>query len=393
MTTRNDIPKGLLRIAVGLVVLSLAACGSGSDAADQAESGLVVGVQDVAGPIEVLLDSVALEIAGIEVAPAETVVSTGFEVTGRVTFDQDRVSHLGPRTAGHVTEILGDLGSEVRPGEMLAVLESPEVGARRADQSEAQLLVEIERENFSREQRLEAQGISSRRHVLEAEAELRRAEASALRATQRLAALGASEGEGSQFTIRAPYAGVVVEKHATRGEMVSPTDRLFTVADLSNLWVELDIYERDLQKVGEGQEVKLTTAAYPDVVFEGSIVYLADVLDEERRTVYARVEVENPAGRLRPGMFATAGITIPGGVPVVAVPRDAVQSVEDAQVVWVPGHEPGEFEARPVETGQELLGNRIELLSGLRAGEAVVVQGAFILKSEHEEGDFGNHEH
>jgi cobalt-zinc-cadmium efflux system membrane fusion protein len=175
--------------------------------------------------------------------------------------------------------------------------------------------------------------------------------------------------------------------------MVAPTDRLFTVADLSNLWIELDIYERDLAKVREGQEVEVTTAAYPEIVFEGSIVYLADVLDPERRTVHARVEVGDPDGLLRPGMFATAGISVPGGTPVLAVPREAVQSVEGTDVVWVPGEESGEFHGRPVVTGQELLGGRIEILSGLVAGDTVVVRGAFTLKSEHEEGEFGGHAH
>lgn len=379
-------------VGLALAVLMAPAC---SRRADELESGSTPGeaTEEMHEELAVQLDSLAVEIAGIEVVPAQTVLSSGFSVTGRVTYDEDRVSHLGPRTEGYIEEIMGDLGAEVSPGEMLAVLESPEVGARRADLSESRLLREIAQENYERQQRLEAQGISSRRELLEAEAELRRAEASVLRATERLEALGATEGEGAQFTIRAPYSGVIVEKHATRGEIVSPSDRLFTVADLSNLWIELDIYERDLQKVREGQQVTVTTAAYPDRVFEGSIVYLADILDPERRTVYARVEVENPDGALRPGMFAAAGITLPEGSPVVVVPREAVQDVEGQRIVWLPGPEPWEFHGRPVVTGRDLAGSRIEVLSGLAAGERVVAQGAFTLKSEHEEAEFGGHVH
>jgi cobalt-zinc-cadmium efflux system membrane fusion protein len=339
------------------------------------------------------LDSVAMEIAGIEVGMAEQVLASEFSVTGRVSFDEDRVSHLGPRTEGYVQDIPGELGADVVPGELLAVLESPEVGARRADLSEARLILQIAEENFERQERLEAQGISSRRELLDAEAELRRSQASVQRASERLIALGASEGEGAEFTLRAPYAGVIVEKHATRGEIVAPTDRLFTVADLSNLWIELDIYERDLPKVREGQSVTVTTSAYPNELFEGIIVYLADILDAERRTVHARVEVENRNRMLRPGMFATASVALPEGTPVVALPRDAVQSVEGTDVVWVPGEEPGEFVGRPVLTGQELPGDRIEILSGLAVDEPVVLSGAFTLKSEHEEGEFGGHAH
>jgi cobalt-zinc-cadmium efflux system membrane fusion protein len=352
-----------------------------------------VGSEEETGEMAVHLDSAAIAVAGIEIGVARSMVAAEFAVTGRISFDEDRLSHLGPRTEGYVAEIPGELGSEVVAGQLLAVLESPEVGARRADLTEARLILEISQENFERQQRLEAQGISSRRELLEAESELRRAEASVLRVTERLAALGASEGEGAEFVIRAPYAGVVVEKHATRGEIVAPTDRLFTVADLSNLWVELDIYERDLPKVSEGQGVTVTTAAYPESTFHGSIVYLADIVDPERRTVHARVEVPNPDRLLRPGMFATAGIAVPEGTPVVSVPRDAIQTVDEMDVVWVPGDEPGEFVGRPVVTGQEFLGGNIEVLSGLQEGEPFVVRGAFTLKAEHDEGEFGGHAH
>jgi len=384
MTTPNAV-------RVALVAILVAACRG--ETGDAGPAGATDAVQETTHELVVHLDSVAMEIAGIEVGTAEEVVSSEFSVTGRVSFDEDRVSHLGPRTEGYVKEIRGELGAEVVPGELLAVLESPEVGARRADLSEARMILDIGEENFQREQRLEAQGISSRRELLEAEAELRRAQASVLRATERLTALGASEGEGADFVIRAPYAGVIVEKHATRGEMMAPTDRLFTVADLSNLWIELDIYERDLPKVREGQGVTVTTAAYPDRLFEGTIVYLADILDAERRTVHARVEVENRDRLLRPGMFATAGIAVPEGTPVVAVPRDAVQSLEGSDVVWVPGDEPGEFVGHRVLPGQELVGDRVEILAGLAAGDSLVVRGAFTLKSEHEEGEFGGHSH
>ena len=379
------------RASAALLILFSGACGGPSADPERVEG--VPELEEDAHEVAVHLDSAAITIAGIEVGTAQSVLAAEFTVTGRISFDEDRVSHLGPRTEGYVEEIPGELGAEVVAGQLLAVLESPEVGARRADLSEARMILEIAEENFERQQRLAAQGISSRRELLEAEGDFRTAEASVLRATERLAALGASEGEGAEFTIRAPFAGVIVEKHATRGEIVAPTDRLFTVADLSDLWVELDIYERDLPKVREGQGVTVTTAAYPDMAFEGSIVYLADILDPERRTVHARVEVANPDRLLRPGMFATAGVAVPEGTPVVAVPRDAIQSVDGVEVVWVPGDEPGEFVGLPVARGQELLGGSVEILSGLGAGEPLVVRGAFTLKAEHDEGEFGGHVH
>ena len=380
---------------VAAFALALAGCGGESAEAaggETEEHGHEE--QGAQGGMEVVeLDSAALAMAGIELGEADTVQSTVLPATGTITYDQNRVSHIGPRTEGRILSLRADLGDRVRSGQVIAILESPEVGATRADLHEAESILEIARENYEREKRLEEQGISSRRELLDAERELRQAEAALLRARERLSALGAGHGDGSEFGVTAPFDGVVVEKHATRGEVVGPSDQLFTVADLGRLWIELDIYERDLRRVSLDQPVTVTTTAYPERDFDGRIVYIGDILDPARRTVRARVEVENPAGVLKPGMFARANISVAGGNTVVVVPRAAVQNIGGRQVVWVPGEEPGHFTVRPVEVGQTLEGGRIEILSGLEPGERIVTEGAFTLKAQLSKGEFGGHGH
>lgn len=341
------------------------------------------------------LDSAALALSGVIVDSVTRVEGGALPVTGRITYDQDRVSHIGPKTQGRVVELMVQEGSRVGAGQVLAHLESPEVGSIRAELHEAEALLEIARENFEREQRLEAQGISSRRELLDAEAEFRREQARLRSAEERLRVLGASlHGDGGHFDVTSPYEGVVVQRHAGRGEVMGPSDQLFTVADLSRLWIELDIYERDLVRVREGQDVQVTTAAWPGRPFRGTIVYVGDILDAERRTVRARVEVENDDEALKPGMFATAGIRVAEDGPgVLAVPSDAVQTVEGSTVVWVPGDEPGEFLVRPVQVGRELPAGLVEITAGLEAGDRLVVEGAFTLKSELAKGEFGAHGH
>lgn len=378
---------------VAAFALALAGCGGDSvEAAGETEED---GHEEEAqGGMEfVELDSAALAMAEIVLGEADTVQSTVLPATGTITYDQNRVSHIGPRTEGRILSLRADLGDRVRSRQVIAILESPEVGATRADLHEAESLVEIARENYDRERRLEEQGISSRRELLDAQRELRQAEASLLRAGERLSALGAGHGEGSNFGVTAPFDGVVVEKHAARGEVVGPSDQLFTVADLGRLWIELDIYERDLRRVSLNQPVTVTTTAYPDRNFDGRIVYIGDILDPARRTVRARVEVDNPAGVLKPGMFARASIRVAGASTVVVVPRGAVQDVEGRQVVWVPGDEPGHFTVRPVEVGQTLGGGRVEILSGLQPGDRIVTAGAFTLKAQLAKGEFGGHGH
>ena len=349
---------------------------------------------ETAGTV-VRLDTAALGMADIRLGSADAVASSALPVTGTITYDANRVSHVGPKTEGRIVGLSAELGSRVRGGQALALMESADIGAIRVELHETAELAKIARENYERERRLEAQGISSRKEMLDARAELRRAEAALQSATERLRILGAGQGRGGQFAVTAPFSGVVVEKHASLGEVAGPSDQLFTLADLSRLWIELDIFERDLARVAEGQSAKVTTAAYPNRVFPGKIVYVGDILDPEKRTVRARVEVPNEGGLLKPGMFARAEIeTATGtGTRVPVVPRGAVQEVEGQTVVWVPGSRPGEFRVRPVQVGAAVDSARVMILSGLEPGERVVVAGAFTLKSELSKGEFGGHGH
>jgi cobalt-zinc-cadmium efflux system membrane fusion protein len=176
--------------------------------------------------------------------------------------------------------------------------------------------------------------------------------------------------------------------------MATPADTLFTVADLSEVWIELDIFERDLARVGRGQSVAVMVAAYPSRTFPGRIVYVGDVLDPARRTVRARVEIPNLESALKPGMFATASIQVGGGGPPLAVvPQDALQMIEGRRVVFVPGDTPGEFRVVPVEVGETIDGGRVVISSGIAPGSRVVTAGAFALRSELSKAEIGEHGH
>ena len=391
-----------LRLLSFLIVVALGviACGgkgdSGGEKGDTAtgKAGEAEHAEGKDSADVVVLDSAAVRLGGIQVGEAGSVTTTNLTVTGTITYDANRVSHIGARTDGRVVEVRADLGMRVRRGQALLHLESPQVGQIRAEEREAEALVRIARENFAREQRLEQQGISSRKELLEAEAELRRAEASLQSAEAQLQVLGAGHGTGGHFDIASPFAGVVVARDVSLGEMATPGDTLFTLADLSEVWIELDIFERDLARVRVGQEVVVTTTAYASRTFLGRIVYIGDILDPSKRTVRARVEIPNADGALKPGMFATANIQVGAGGPaLVVVPQDAVQEVEQKQVVFVPGDRMGEFRAVPVEVGETLDGGRVVIRSGLQSGARIVVAGAFALRSELAKGEIGEHGH
>lgn len=382
------VPSFAVLVLVGTV--ALVACSGGDEALPEAAPEEHLGEEGV-----VVLDTAAIRLGGIQVGQVGSVTTSALAVTGAITFDADRVSHVGSRSDGRIVAVRSDLGARVQRGQALATLESVEVGQIRAEEREAEALLRIAQENYAREQRLAEQGISSRKELLEAEAMLRRGEAALHSAEDRLKVLGASHDHaaGGEFTLVAPFAGVVVARNASHGEMATPADTLFTVADLSEVWIELDIFERDLARVKRGQSVAVLVSAYPSRSFPGRIVYVGDVLDPAKRTVRARVEIPNRDGALKPGMFATANIQVGGGPPMAVVPQDAVQTIEGKLVVFVPGDAPGEFRAIPVAVGPTTDGNRIVILSGIAPGSRVVTAGAFALRSELSKAEIGEDDH
>jgi cobalt-zinc-cadmium efflux system membrane fusion protein len=399
------IPFRMPRLTMCLpLVFTLALAGCGKDAAPTADAegasatateASAASAKDAHGASEVVvLDTAGVRLAGIRLDTASTITTSGLAVTGTITYDANRVSHIGARTEGRVVALRVPLGARVSAGQTLALLESPAVGQIRAQEREAEELRGIARENFAREQRLAAQGISSRKELLDAEAELRRTEAALRSAEAQLAALGAGHGSGGQFGLTAPFAGIVVARDASIGEMASPTDTLFTVADLSRVWIELNVFERDLGRVRVGQSVEVTVTAYLGRTFPGRIVYIGAVLDPEQRTVPARVQLLNADGALKPGMFATASIQVGAGGPVVVVvPSDAVQEVDGKTVVFVPGNKPGAFRTVQVEVGEQVSDQRVTIKSGLAAGARIVVAGGFALRSELAKSEIGEGGH
>ena len=196
--------------------------------------------------------------------------------------------------------------------------------------------------------------------------------------------------EGDQhplIAIASPINGSVIERTATQGEVVSPDKTLFTVADLSALWVVIDIYEKDLGRLRTGTAVKVRTTAYPDRNFKGVISYIGDVMDEKTRTVKARVVVENAGRLLKPGMFATVMIDAKGvqTEKAIMVPEEAVFLDGSKNYVFIQTA-PDEFDMREIAVGRTL-GKRLEVIRGLKTGEPVAVKGAFILKSELKKGE------
>ena len=361
------------------------------------------------------LSAEAAAWAEIRTAPVQArALAAQLRTTGQVDFDQTRLAHVSPRISGRVHRVAAQLGQAVSAGQKLAEIDSIELGQAKASYLQAKAKEELARKSFDRARSLFSDRIASEQEVLEAEAGLREATAGLRTTEESLHLYGLSQAQvetlayddrqASIYPLRAPFAGTLVERHATLGELVTPERNLFTLADLSRLWIWIDIYQRDLGGVHLDDEARATVDAFPDEVFTGRVSYLSARVDTDTRTVRARLDVANPRGRLRPGMFVQVELVDPhateGQEPratSLVVPADAIVREGEEHLVFVAAGE-RRFVRREVRVGRRA-GGLVEVFpqhpqAGLAPGDPVVVEGAFLLKSAmSKESLGGGHEH
>jgi len=319
-------------------------------------------------------------------------------VIGNVSYGADQVAIVGPLVSGRVARIAASIGAHVERGQVLAEIESADVGEARAALITASARFAAAEANLRRERELADKQISSAREREIAEAQWAGEKAAVHAAQQRLRAIGLSpseieavevRGDGGRVPLRAPLAGTVIERFITLGQAVERASDAFKLADLAKVWVLLDLYEKDLARVHVGQSVELRTDALPGEVFPGRVAYIVPIIDEATRAAKVRVEIANPAGKLRIGQLVTAkliGDPAHATTAVLAVPVSAVQRIEGKTAVFVKraggGAADGDaFERRAVELGMSG-GDLVEVRAGVKEGDVVAAKGAFLLKSE-----------
>jgi cobalt-zinc-cadmium efflux system membrane fusion protein len=314
------------------------------------------------------------------------------QVVGSVSPAEDHFAVVGPSVSGRVVRLHVGVGDQVRKGQVLGEIESVEAGQARGEYIAARAGLGAAEANAVRERELAERQISSNREREVADAQAVSQKAKMRAALAHLRAIGfdarevralEQEGtEGALIPLRAAISGTVIKRAVTLGQSVERSTDAFTIADLSRLWVLLDIYEKDLSRVHPGQRVNLRTDAAAGEVFKARVAYVDPVIDEKTRTAHVRIEFENTQGKFRLNQLVTAriiGDTAHAGEPVLAVPSGALQRVDGTPIVFV--RKLDGFEKRVVQPGISG-GDLIEVRSGLREGEEVAMGGAFLLKSE-----------
>jgi len=373
---------------------------------------------------EVTLTGEAIARYGVVVGVARArVLEATFVAPARVGFNTEAMAHVGSPLRGRAIEIAARLGDTVKRGDPLVVVESPELGdaqneyfQRRVAAQSAVPAVELARVAWERAKGLfeQSQGVSltevqkREAEYKAAEAARRAAEAAVVGAENRLHVLGMKQGEVEalsrsgeivpRFVIVAPIDGQVIEREVTLGELIGPErEAVMVLADTSRLWVLADVPETRLHAVAVGARAWVTIGASAATRVEGNVAFIAPLVDAATRTAQVRIELPsswNEAIVLRPGMFAQVEVVMWGGASesVVAVPEEAVQTVEGGPAVFVPVEgEANTFAKQAVRIGA-VVGGMVPILEGLADGEECVIAGSFILKAELGKGSAA-HEH
>jgi cobalt-zinc-cadmium efflux system membrane fusion protein len=344
-----------------------------------------------------LADKLGLQFA---TASAETHTHT-LEANAETAFDANRHAEVTPRVTGFLREARVDLGSEVKAGQVIAVVDSAEVSAAKSRHIASQATLNLARVSYQRTQALAKRDAVPAKDELDALTTFHQAESAALDASQVLRNLGFTDTDlariitdkdtTSQLSVVAPIDGTIIERHAVRNEPVQAITQLFAIADTSKMWVWIDVYEADILKIKPGQSVSFSlTSGDPDEGYKalGQVTWLGAEVDETTRTTRVRAEIANLKARLRANQFGTAVIQIGEPHEIVVVPKAAVQTKDNTEVVFLPEGQ-GVFRPQRIMTQPSARKDVVEVAWGLKPGDKVVTRGSFWLKTEIMKGAIG----
>ena len=329
----------------------------------------------------------------LELSPvAQGEILSHREFPATVQANQNELAEVTALIRGRVVKVHVDVGQDVKKGTLLALLHSVDLGMAEGEYlKSAARLEEAERSHVRAKELYENKAVSLA-ELQRREATMKAARAEARETRNRLELLGVPQEEierldrehtiKADMPLRAPFDGRVITRNITKGEVVETDQKLFTVANLTDVWVIGNVPEKDIRFIRKDQNVNVVLAAYPHAIFGGTITYVGDVLDPATRTMSLRVTVSNPERLLKPEMFAVISVYATSSPDALSVPLAAVQDGPVGKMVFIQ-QEAGTFEARTVKLGNEE-GEVVRVLEGVKAGEQVVTKGSFALKSEME---------
>ena len=350
----------------------------------------------------------------IEIVSPQSIAGV-IPATGKILAPENSVAVIGPVNQGRIVRLYAGQGTRVRKGQKLADLESADIDQAEADYLKAladyenalrssAAEIKLAQQSYDRNKQLYEQKITAGKNLQSAEHDLEVAKAAGensvngtkaalVAARRKLLILGLNDATidalakktdlAATFSLNSPISGIVVERNATVGASVGTDANLFKIIDLSRVWVDANVFEKDLPRVRNGQEVRLTVTAFPGSTFSGKVILINSVVDPETRTVKVRTEVANPDGRLKPDMFANVQIVTDLNRAAISIPQSAVLNDEGKSIVFVAAN--NGCQKRQVQAGIQN-NDRVEIVDGLTAGDKVVVKGNYLLLEQSKAG-------
>jgi membrane fusion protein, heavy metal efflux system len=321
-------------------------------------------------------------------------------IPAKVLVDQDNEAQVGSLVQGRVNKVLVKIGDYVKAGQPLMNLEGLEIGVIKSNFLKAKASLDYVKSNFERQKTLNEQKIGSQKSFLEAQSEYEKALAELKAEDKKIHSIGLTDEEildnknnsddahtSGTLTVKAPINGVVVERNVVIGQMVDGTTNAFRIINTNSIWIDGQIYEKDINKVKEKNGVSFTVSSYPNEIFSGKINYIGYIIDEKTRTITIRAEFFNPTGKLKPQMYGEMYIPIGNSSKSILISAESIIKINNADFVFIQKDDTT-FEKRSVATGKSE-GSFIEIKEGLKEGEKVVSKGAFFLKSEMLKDELG----
>ena len=336
-----------------------------------------------------------LEISEI----SEGELSGAITASAKILPDQDLEAYVGSLVQGRVSKVFVNIGSYVKKGQTLMLIEGLQIGEIKAQFLKAKANLSYTEANFNRLKTLIEQNVGSQKSFLEAKAEYEKAKAEFNAEDKKIHSIGLDDKDIEEsnsndehttglLAVKSPIEGTVVERNVVIGQLVESNTNSFRIINTSSLFADGQIYENELGRINGKPDITITTLSDPDNQFKGKIIYISDILDKETRTFKVRATVSNPDKKLKPEMFAQMHIPTSKPAKALIVPAEAVVKEGNESYVFIVVSDTS-FEKRDVVTGGTQ-GENIEIKSGVKKGEKLVTKGTFMLKSEMKKEIFGS---
>jgi membrane fusion protein, heavy metal efflux system len=374
------------KIVIGLTLLILSVIGCSQKDNPKKEESPVQQIK------EIKLSAESIKLVKLETEKVFLESLKGFiSLPAVIIPNQDNVAQVGTLVQGRVQKVFVKIGDHVKAGQVLMTLEGLDIGTIKAGFVKAKASVDYTKATYERQKKLFSEKIGSQKSLLESQAEYEKALAELKAEDKRIHSIGLSDEDilngktndehtSGTLPIKSPINGVVIERNIVIGQLVDATTNAFKIINTNSVWIDGQVYEKDLSKINQKTSASFSTTIYPKEKFDGNIIYIGQSIDEKSRTLLIRGEFSNSLNKLKPQMYGELKIPLGENAMAIMIPDEAVVKEAGQSYVFVQKNDTT-YEQRIVITGISI-DNRIEIKEGLKEGEIIASKGVFYLKSE-----------